>query len=112
MRGRLGGAERFTIPVQSSDGALGEVFVAVGHGLKMTQTMLTVYSILLFSVDLRENPMFAGGKQGSRLGDVGLAGVCLGVLGKGCVGPEVDVVVGMEYPGAALAFEGHHHQLH
>ena len=65
MRGRLGGAERFTIPVQSSDGALGEVFVAVGHGLKMTQTMITVYSILLFSVDLRENPMFAGVKQGS-----------------------------------------------
>ena len=64
MRGRLGGAERFTIPVQSSDGALGEVFVAVGHGLKMTQTMLTVYSILLFSVDLRENPMFTRVKQG------------------------------------------------
>ena len=39
--------------------------IAVGHGLKMTQTMLTVYSILLFSVDLRENPMFAGVKQGS-----------------------------------------------
>jgi len=86
--------------------------IAVGHGLKMTQTMLTVYSILLFSVNCEENPMFAGFKQGSRLGDVGLAGVCLGVLGKGCVGPEVDVVVGMEYPGAALAFEGHHHQLH
>ena len=65
MRGRLGGAERFTIPVQSSDGALSEVFIAVGHGLKMTQTMLTVYSILLFSVDCEENPMFAGLKQGS-----------------------------------------------
>ena len=102
MRGRLGGAERFTIPVQSSDGALGEVFVAVGHGLKMTQTMLTVYSILLYSVDLRENPMFTRVKQWSRLGNVRLAGVRLGVLGKGCVGPEVDVVVGMEYPGVGL----------
>ena len=39
--------------------------VALGHGLKMTQTMLTVYSNLLYSVDLRENPMFAGVKQGS-----------------------------------------------
>ena len=60
--------------------------IAVGHGLKMTQTMLTVYSILLFSVNCEENPMFAGFKQGSRLGDVGLAWVCLGVIGKGCVG--------------------------
>jgi hypothetical protein len=31
----------------------------------MTQTILTVYSNLLYSVDLRENPMFAGVKQGS-----------------------------------------------
>ena len=46
--------------------------------------------------------MFAGVKQGSRLGNVRLAGVRLGVLGKGCVGPEVDVVVGMEYPGVGL----------
>ena len=66
MRGRLGGSERFTIPVQSSDGALGEVFGGVGHGLNMTQTIFTVYSNLLYSVDLRENPMFAGVKQGSR----------------------------------------------
>ena len=72
MRGRLGGAERFTIPVQSSDGALGEVFVAVGHGLKMTQTMITVYSILLFSVDLRENPMFTRVKQGLLRNELGL----------------------------------------
>jgi hypothetical protein len=33
--------------------------------LNMTQTMLTVYSILLFSVDCEENPMFAGVKQAS-----------------------------------------------
>ena len=56
--------------------------------------------------------MFSGVKQGSAMGNVRLAGVRLSVLGKGCVGPEVDVVVGMEYPGAALRFEGHHHQLH
>ena len=76
--------------------------IAVSHGLKMTQTILTVYSILLYYVDLRKNPMFAGVKQGSRLGYVRLAGVRLGVLGKGCVGPEVDVVVGMKYPGVGL----------
>ena len=56
--------------------------------------------------------MFAGVKQGSTFRNVGLARMLLGVLGKGCVGPEVDVVVGMEYPGATLALEGHHHQLH
>ena len=33
MRGRLGGAKRFTIPVQSSVGALGEVFSGVAHGV-------------------------------------------------------------------------------
>jgi hypothetical protein len=38
----------------------------------MTQTMLTVYSILLFSVDLRENPMFAGVKQGLLGNELGL----------------------------------------
>jgi len=38
--------------------------VAVGHGLKMTQTMPSVYRENCFSVDLRENPMFAGVKQG------------------------------------------------
>ena len=56
--------------------------------------------------------MFTRVKQGSSLRNVGLARVLLSVLGKGCVGPEVDVVVGMEYPGAALRFECHHHQLH
>jgi len=35
----------------------------------MTHTMPCVYSILLFSVDLRENPMFAGVKQGSLVAD-------------------------------------------
>jgi len=36
--------------------------VALGHGLKMTHTMPCVYSNLLYSVDLRENPMFTGSK--------------------------------------------------
>ena len=39
--------------------------VAVGHGLKMTKTILNVYSILLFSVDFEENPMFMRVKQWS-----------------------------------------------
>ena len=39
--------------------------VALGHGLNMTQTMLIVYRENCFSVDLNENPMFAGVKQGS-----------------------------------------------
>jgi len=39
--------------------------VALGHGLKMTQTILTVYRENGFSVDLRENPMFMRVKQGS-----------------------------------------------
>ena len=33
MRGRLGAAERTAIPVQSSDGAFGEVFSGVAHVL-------------------------------------------------------------------------------
>jgi hypothetical protein len=37
--------------------------------IKMTQTTLTVYIKNYFSVDLRENPMFAGVKQGSFLCD-------------------------------------------
>jgi hypothetical protein len=63
MRGRLGGAERFTIPVQSSDGALGEVFGGVAHVLlwfavfvafdviKMGDAQPFVYRENCFSVD-------------------------------------------------------------
>ena len=47
--------------------------VAVGHGLKMTQTMITVYSILLFSVDFKEKPMFTRVKQGSNSPQVDVA---------------------------------------
>jgi hypothetical protein len=77
MRGRLGGAERFTIPVQSSDGAFGEEFRGVAHVLlwfavvvafdviKMGDSTPSVYRENCFSVDLKENPMFAGFKQGS-----------------------------------------------
>ena len=37
--------------------------------IKMTQTTMMVYIKNCFSVDLRENPMFAGVKQGSFLCD-------------------------------------------
>ena len=71
MRGRLGAAKRTAIPVQSSDGALGEVFGGVAHVLlwfavvafdviKMPHAPHSVYRENGFSVDLRENPMFAG----------------------------------------------------
>ena len=94
MRGRLGAAERTAIPVQSSDCALGEVFRGVAHVLlwfavvafdviKMAYAQPSVYRENRFSVDLRENPMFAGVKQGSDLRNVGLAVMRLSVLGKG-----------------------------
>lgn len=78
MRGRLGAAERTAIPVQSSDGALGEVFGCVAHVLlwfaavafdviKMGYAAPCVYRENCFSVDLQENPMFAGVKQGSKI---------------------------------------------
>jgi hypothetical protein len=38
----------------------------------MTQTMITVYSNLLFSVDLKENPMFTRVKQGLLGNELGL----------------------------------------
>ena len=38
----------------------------------MTQTILTVYRENRFSVDLRENPMFAGVKQGSFGNELGV----------------------------------------
>jgi len=60
------------------------VFVAFDV-IKMGDAQPSVYRENCFSVDLRENPMFTRVKQGSRLGDVGLAGVRLGVLGKGCI---------------------------
>ena len=78
MHGRLGATERTTIPVQSSDGALGEVFGGVAHVLlcfalllllptavKMPHAPHSVYRENGFSVELRENPMFAGVKQWS-----------------------------------------------
>ena len=43
--------------------------------------------------------MFMLVKQVSLFWSVGLAGVFLSVFSEGCVGPEVDVVVGMEHPG-------------
>ena len=76
MRGRLGATERTAIPVQSSDGALGEVFSGVAHVLlwfavvafdviKMVYALPSVYRENCFSVDFEENPMFAGVKHWS-----------------------------------------------
>jgi hypothetical protein len=97
--------------------------VGVSHGLlwfavvafdviKMNEIMPPVYRENIFSVDFEENPMFMRVKQGSLFGNVGLAGVLLGVFRERCVGPEIDVVVGVEHPGAALDLECHHHQFH
>jgi hypothetical protein len=58
-------------------GDLGE-FVLLAHGvdlvdvIKMAQTTFPVYRENCFSVDLRENPMFAGVKQGSLRAELGL----------------------------------------
>jgi hypothetical protein len=79
--------------------------------IKMNEIMPDVYRENLFSVDFEKNPMFTRVKQGSLFWSVGLAGVLLSVFRERCVSPEIDVVVGMEYPGAALHLEGHHHQL-
>ena len=80
--------------------------------IKMNEIMSPVYRENRFSVDFKENPMFAGVKQVSLFWSVGLAGVLLGVFRERCVGPEIDVVVGVEHPGAALDLECHHHQFH
>ena len=55
--------------------------------IKMNEIMSPVYRENLFSVDFEENPMFAGVKQGSLFGNVGLAGVLLGVFRERSVGP-------------------------
>jgi hypothetical protein len=87
-------------------------FAAVAFDvIKMAQTTFPVYRENCFSVDFEENPMFMRVKQGSLFWNVGLAGVLLSVLCERCVGPEVDIVVGVEYPGAALHLKGYHHQL-
>ena len=64
--------------------------VAVGHGLKMTQTMITVYSNLLYSVDLRENPMFTRVKQGSFGNELGVELGLRAHVDLACVEPAVD----------------------
>ncbi len=80
--------------------------------IKMNEIMPHVYRENLFSVDFEENPMFTRVKQGSLFGNVGLSGVLLSVFRERCVSPEIDVVVGMEHPGAALDLECYHHQFH
>ena len=98
-------------------GDLGE-FVLLAHGvdlvdgINMDEDQNTVYRENLFSVDFEENPMFTRVKQGSLFGNVGLSGVLLSVFRERCVSPEIDVVVGMEHPGAALDLECYHHQFH
>ena len=56
----------------------------------MTQTMLTVYSNLLYSVDLRENPMFAGVKQGLLGNELGFKLSLRSHVDLACVEPAVD----------------------
>jgi len=55
--------------------------------IKMAEMMPRVYRENRFSVDFKENPMFMRVKQWSLFGNVGLAGVLLGVFRERCIGP-------------------------